>query len=171
MIFLQYHRSTWTLVAFLVVSLFAANAAAIEPHVTEVLVKKSRRVLYLLDGRTVVRSYHIALGTHPKGDKRKAGDGRTPEGIYTLDFKNPDSAYYKSIHISYPSPADIWIAKQSGVNPGGQIMIHGQKNGYQQFTRVNQRFDWTDGCIAVSDKAMDEIWKLVAVGTRIKIDP
>ena len=151
--------------------LFSLSGQARQPLVDKVLVKKSRRVMYLLSGHHVVRRYHIALGAHPRGDKRRRGDERTPEGIYTLDFKNPDSAYYKSIHISYPGPRDLARARKAGVDPGGEIMIHGQKNGYRTYAGFTQQFDWTQGCIAVTDRAMDEIWRLVPVGTRIEIDP
>ena len=157
---------------FLVASaLSATTSKADQIYVDKVLVKKSRREMYLLSGDTVVRSYHIALGANPTGDKQRRGDERTPEGTYTLDFKNPNSAYYKSIHISYPGPEDIRRAMRQGVDPGGEIMIHGQKNGYRMFARENQRFDWTEGCIAVTDRDMDEIWKLVPIGTTIEIDP
>lgn len=166
------HFKQWraaTLIAVLVLGSAAANAARL--RVDRVLVKKSQREMYLLSGHRIVRRFHIALGAHPVGDKRRRGDERTPEGHYTLDFKNPDSAYYKSIHISYPNAQDIARARRAGVDPGGEIMIHGQKNGYRRFTTQTQQFDWTEGCIAVTDRAMDQIWKLVHVGTPIEIDP
>lgn len=166
------HPKCWHVSAFIALTLFfSSGATAGEIHVDKVLVIKSRREMYLLSGHRVVRSYHIALGANPIGDKRRRGDDRTPEGLYTLDFKNPDSAYYKSIHISYPGPRDIARARRTGVDPGGEIMIHGQKNGYRQYTAFTQRFDWTEGCIAVTDRDMDQIWKLVSVGTPIEIDP
>lgn len=156
---------------FAVSLLVAIDCHAERVHVDRVLVKKSIRQMYLLSGDTIVRRFHIALGANPMGDKRRRGDERTPEGVYTLDFKNPNSDFYKSIHISYPGPKDVRRARQAGVDPGGQIMIHGQKNGFRTYASLTQRFDWTRGCIAVTDRDMDIIWKLVPLGTTIEIDP
>ena len=141
------------------------NAESI--HVDKVVVKKSVRRMYLYSGARMIRAYHIALGANPRGDKMRRGDGRTPEGSYMLDFKNPNSAFYKSIHISYPNLEDRLRAQRAG----RLIMIHGQKNGYGVYARQNQKFDWTHGCIAVTDRAMDEIWTLVSAGTPIEIEP
>ncbi len=136
-----------------------------------VLVIKSESKLYLKkDGKTL-EEYHVAFGANPKGHKQKEGDERTPEGKYILDYKKEDSSFYKSIHISYPNEADKKNAKESSVNPGGFIMIHGQKNGLGWLSFITQRFNWTDGCIAVSNSAMDEIWQAVDVGTPIEINP
>ena len=115
--------------------------------------------------------YHVVFGANPKGHKQKEGDERTPEGQYILDYKIEDSAFYKSIHISYPNKEDKRRAKELGVNPGGLVMIHGQKNGFGWLSFIIQRFNWTDGCIAVSNGAMDEIWQAVDVGTPIEIKP
>jgi len=139
--------------------------------VDRVMVWKSERKMYLLADHAVVREYNIALGTNPRGPKRMEGDGRTPEGTYILDFKNPDSAFYKSIHVSYPNSADKRRAARSGVDPGGEIVIHGQRNGFHPVSWGSQRFDWTDGCIAVTNAEMDELWRLVSVGTVIEIRP
>lgn len=151
--------------------LFAISCRADEVRINRVLVIKSDRTMYLLADGRIVRTFHIALGSHPVGDKRREGDGRTPEGTYILDFKNSHSAYYKSIHISYPNLEDRLRARRNGVDPGNDIMIHGQRNGYRRFAAYTQRFDWTEGCIAVSDHDMDEIWRLVKVGTPIDIEP
>jgi murein L,D-transpeptidase YafK len=97
------------------------------------------------------------------------GDGRTPEGTYILDFKKPDSAFYKAIHISYPDFNDIASAKARGVNPGGQIMIHGQKNGLGWLSFISQRFDWTNGCVALSNADMEVLWSIVKQGTKVEI--
>ena len=99
------------------------------------------------------------------------GDGRTPEGSYVLDYKNPNSKFYKSIHISYPNRRDREYARRNGMDPGGDIMIHGQPNGYGWAAPVLQLFSWTDGCVALSDSNMDVIWESVDPGTPIEIRP
>lgn len=136
-----------------------------------VLVKKSERRLILLSDGRVFRSYHIALGDSPLGPKNRAGDNRTPEGRYVLDWRNPDSRFYKSIHISYPNQSDSALAEATGVDPGGMIMIHGESE-IPVLRRLNAgRDDWTEGCIAVENRDMDEIWRLVPDGTPIEILP
>ena len=141
------------------------------PEVSKVLVKKSERRLYLLDGDEVIRSYRIGLGDNPSGHKLYEGDERTPEGDYTLDWRNPNSDFYKSIHISYPNERDRELASTWGLNPGGSIMIHGVPNDAKDMAFAYVGLDWTDGCIAVSNEEMDEIWQLVADGTPIRILP
>lgn len=155
--------------------LLAATLAALAAHaqapVDEVRVHKNERKLMLLADGKVVQTFHIALGRNPVGPKQKMGDKKTPEGRYVLDYKKADSAYYKAIHISYPSAEDIARAQRSKVNPGGMVMIHGQKNGYQRYETFTQRHDWTDGCIALTNEDMDTVWKAVAPGTPIEILP
>lgn len=136
-----------------------------------VIVQKSERKMYIVVEDSVVREYKIALGDNPRGHKQREGDERTPEGVYTLDRKKADSAYYKAIRISYPSEQDRLAAEMAGVDPGGQIMIHGQKNGFGWLADKTQRYDWTDGCIAITDTEMDEVWNMVEVGTPIEIRP
>ena len=136
-----------------------------------VLVVKSESKLYLLKNQKVLSEYKVAFGANPKGHKQQEGDERTPEGKYILDYKKDDSAFYKAIHISYPNEADKKRAKEAGVNPGGFIMIHGQKNRLGWLSWITQNFNWTDGCIAVSNSAMDEIWESVSAGTPIEIRP
>jgi len=136
-----------------------------------VLVVKSKSKLYLMKAGKVLKAYQVALGANPKGHKTKMGDERTPEGRYVLDYKKSDSAFYKAIHISYPNEADKRKAKKLGVNPGGFIMIHGQKNRFGGLWWLTQRFNWTEGCVAVSNREMDEIWQAVDVGTPIEIKP
>nr|WP_246441311.1 L,D-transpeptidase family protein [Aminobacter aganoensis] len=136
-----------------------------------VRVDKSERLLELLSGDKVVRSYAVALGANPVGHKRQEGDERTPEGRYVLDWRNPGSAFTKSIHISYPDADDKAAAKRAGVDPGGMIMIHGQSKGFGWWSWLMQMFDWTNGCIAVTDEDMAEIWKMVENGTPIEINP
>ena len=134
--------------------------------VTRVVVNKGRREMLLLSGESVVRQYRVALGRDPLGHKEREGDGRTPEGRYTIDRRNPKSAYHLSLHISYPGDADRERAAAMGVDPGGDIMIHGMPNSGD-----DRQGDWTQGCIAVTDAEIEEIWSLVADGTPIEIRP
>jgi murein L,D-transpeptidase YafK len=136
-----------------------------------VLVHKAERRLELKrDGRTI-RRFKIALGRNPVGPKRKAGDGRTPEGVYTLDWRNPNSEFYRSIHVSYPQPWDYDRANRWGVSPGDLIMIHGLPNDAGTAASQHPKIDWTNGCIAVTNDEMDQIWHLVDDGTPIIIYP
>ncbi|NNF98217.1 MAG: L,D-transpeptidase family protein [Desulfobacteraceae bacterium] len=136
-----------------------------------VLVVKSESRLYLKRNGKVLKTYHVVFGANPKGHKQQEGDERTPEGRYILDYKKADSAFYKAIHISYPNAADKKRAGEMGVKPGGQIMIHGQKNGWGRLSLITRWFNWTDGCIGLSNPAMDEIWQAVDAGTPIDIQP
>lgn len=132
---------------------------------------KSERKLQLLSAGRVVGEFRVALGAHPSGHKVQEGDERTPEGRYVLDYKKADSAFYKAIHISYPNAADLASARQQGLSPGGQIMIHGQKNGLGWLSSLTQRFDWTDGCVALSNTDMAIVWQRVQAGTPIHLLP
>ncbi len=137
----------------------------------KILVDKSRRLLQLVHGRTVLRTYRIALGRNPLGPKQRRGDRRTPEGIYHVSARNPQSRFHLSLRISYPSPADRARATQQGVDPGGDIMIHGLGDQRSHFGAMHTETDWTDGCIAVTDREIREIWDLVPIGTYIEIRP
>ncbi|ESY78677.1 hypothetical protein X740_19415 [Mesorhizobium sp. LNHC221B00] len=148
--------------------LLAFPALAAE-KVDLVRVHKAERRLELIGDDKVVRSYGIALGGAPVGHKHQEGDQRTPEGRYILDWRNPNSIAYKSIHVSYPNADDLAAAKRRNVDAGGMIMIHGQPNGFGWWGWLLQLVDWTDGCIAVTDSDMDEIWAKVADGTPIEI--
>lgn len=136
-----------------------------------VFVDKSDAKMQLMLKGEKVKEYSVAFGANPDGHKEQEGDERTPEGRYILDYKKADSSFHKAIHISYPSEGDKARAKEKGVNPGGKIMIHGQRNGLGWLSWVTQWFNWTDGCIAVTNEQMDEIWELVDVGTPIEIVP
>lgn len=136
-----------------------------------VVVNKTESRLYLQSAGHRFASFKVAFGGNPLGHKQQEGDERTPEGKYILDAKNPGSAYYKAIHISYPNARDRAAAKARGVSPGGQIMIHGQKNGLGWLAPVAQLFDWTDGCVALSNADMEQVWQAVVVGTPIEIYP
>ena len=151
----------------LLILIFATQTAFAE--VDLVKVDKSERKMYLLSAGEIVKVYDVALGANPKGHKEQEGDEKTPEGEYTLDYKKEDSAFYKAIHISYPNQKDIENAKKLGVNPGGLIMIHGQRNGLGWLSWLTQRFNWTNGCIALTNAEMDEFMELVDVGTKIQI--
>lgn len=166
--------NTKTLNILLALAVLATGSAA---HATQkaykVLVKKSERKMYLLDQeRKPFRTYHVALGPNARaGHKERDGDERTPEGMYILDYKKSPSFFYKAIRISYPNRADIERARRAGVNPGGAIMIHGQPENSDWPPEIAQRFNWTNGCIAVTNEEMDEIWEAVDVGTLIEIQP
>ncbi len=135
------------------------------------MVEKKSRTLTLMSHGTVLKSYKVALGQNPVGRKQLQGDHKTPEGIYVLDRRNERSRYYRSIHISYPSAGDRDQAAKLGGDPGGDIMVHGLPNGFGWLGAAHRKTDWTDGCIAVTDSEMDEIWKLVPDGTVIEIRP
>ena len=140
-------------------------------RVTHVVVNKSRRELLLLHGESVLRSYRIALGRNPIGPKTHEGDGKTPEGRYIIDRRNPQSTCHLALHISYPNSADLDRAHEAGLDPGGDVMIHGIRNGDGHIGSAHLQTDWTQGCIAVTDQEMDEIWGLVSDGTPIEINP
>jgi murein L,D-transpeptidase YafK len=136
-----------------------------------VVVSKHDKTLSLYKGDRILASFHVVFGANPVGHKQEEGDQRTPEGVYVLDYKKADSAYYKAIHISYPNGDDAARAKKRGVSPGGAIMVHGQKNGWGWAAPLMQRHNWTDGCIALSNDDMDQVWKSVDAGTPIEIRP
>ena len=137
-----------------------------------VVVEKSRRMLSLYRGRDLLKAYPVALGRRPCGPKRRAGDLRTPEGRYVLDWRNPDSKFIRSIHISYPNAQDLRIARLRGEDPGGEIMLHGAPGSPAEMARLlSKGADWTAGCIAVHDEALREIWEAVDEGNPIEILP
>jgi murein L,D-transpeptidase YafK len=149
----------------------AAPAAGPALHADRVLVLKKERTLQLLSRGKVVKTYRIALGGDPIGPKSRQGDHKTPEGFYVLDFRNAHSKFYKAIHISYPSARDRAAAREQGVPPGGDVFVHGLPNGFGYVGAAHRLKDWTDGCIAVTDAEIDEIWGAVADGTPIEIRP
>ena len=134
-------------------------------------VDKTARTLTLLRGTDVIKTYRVSLGSSPLGHKSREGDGRTPEGRYSIDSRNPHSRFHLGLHISYPNAEDRRSAQQRGVPPGGDIMIHGLPNGLSWLNRLHLRRDWTDGCMAVTNSEMEEIWAHVATGTAIEILP
>jgi murein L,D-transpeptidase YafK len=136
------------------------------PEVTQIIVMKSDRKMYLLHHDKVLRSYNIELGFAPNGHKLHEGDGRTPEGVYWIDRRNPNSSFYLSLGISYPNSVDVEVARGIGKSPGGDIFIHGERRPWDP-----KGPDWTAGCIAVTNKEMREIYSMVRTGTRIDINP
>lgn len=136
-----------------------------------VVVSKSQRTLALLNHREVLKTYKIALGGAPVGPKVRQGDHKTPEGTYILDHRNAQSQFYRSIHISYPDVQDRAHAAKLGAPPGGDVDVHGLPNGYGWLGNSHRLKDWTDGCIAVTNEEMDEIWRAVPDGTVIEIRP
>ena len=149
---------------------FAAMATDF-PVADEVIIDKSDRELYLLRDGEVFRTFKIALGIQPEGDKLQEGDFKTPEGRYLLDTRNPNSDFFLSIHVSYPDAEDRREARQAGVDPGGAIMIHGQPNVPTRSETYYRTQDWTNGCIAVSNSDMIDIWLMVENNTPIEIRP
>ncbi len=136
-----------------------------------ILVLKAKRQLLLLRDRVVLKSYPIALGRHPKGPKRRRGDGRTPEGVYVIDYRFTDTPYHLALHISYPSAEDEARATVAKVRPGGDILIHGMPARFGHTDPVRFFRDWTNGCIAVGNTAIEEIWQATDDGTPIEIRP
>jgi murein L,D-transpeptidase YafK len=148
-----------------------AQTAARPLHADRIVVLKKARTLELLSQGKVIKTYKIALGGDPVGPKIRLGDHKTPEGVYVLDSRNAHSQFYKSIHISYPNARDRAAAKRQGVSPGGDVFVHGLPRGYGWVGESHRLKDWTDGCIAVTNEEIDEIWKAVPDGTRIEIRP
>jgi L,D-peptidoglycan transpeptidase YkuD (ErfK/YbiS/YcfS/YnhG family) len=136
-----------------------------------VIVRKSERQMYLMHGSTVLRTYRVALGLNPVGPKEQEGDSRTPEGHYQLTRRNPHSEYFLSIQVSYPNDKDLQRARRNRLTPGGAIMIHGLPNDLRREPSYYEQRDWTDGCIAVSDSDMLEIWLMTPQDVPIDILP
>ena len=132
--------------------------------------KDEQRMELKRDGKTI-RRYRVALGFSPEGHKEREGDGRTPEGSYTVDARNPQSAFHLSLRVSYPDQADKAHAASLGLSPGGDIYIHGQRNGWRKLFVGHPAKDWTTGCIAVTDTEIREVWSLVPTGARVVIHP
>jgi murein L,D-transpeptidase YafK len=136
-----------------------------------IVVEKAARRLTLRRDDRVLQTYEVSLGSDPIGHKQREGDGRTPEGRYAIDFKNPRSRFHLALRISYPDASDRDSARRRGVPPGGDIMIHGLPNGLGWLGKYHLWRDWTDGCIAVTNGQIEEIWASVDVGTPVEIRP
>ncbi len=149
----------------------APAAAGDFPVADKVVVEKEKRKLHLMQDGAAIRSFDIALGLAPVGDKESEGDQKTPEGNYALDARNPDSDFFLSIHISYPNSADRREARRRGADPGGQIMIHGQPNDPTYSSAYYASEDWTNGCIALSNSDMIDVWLMTPNDIQIDILP
>lgn len=136
-----------------------------------IVVEKAKRTLTLFLEGVPVRTYKVALGKQPIGDKIKIGDNRTPEGVYHIDLKKPESQFYKALRISYPDAAHATRATRLGVKPGGDIMIHGLPSRFASVGKGHLQYDWTEGCIAVTNAEIDEIWRAIPMGAAIQIKP
>jgi murein L,D-transpeptidase YafK len=171
----------WSIVGIALIAVGAALFAIDEywpshfaeavPRADSVRVSKSNRTLELLAAGRAVKSYPISLGGSPVGPKRMNGDSKTPEGTYTIEWRKPNSRFYRALRISYPNETDRAGAMKRAESPGGDIMIHGVPRGLGIFGLFFRGRDWTNGCIAVDDVAMAEIWSAVEVGTPIEIRP
>lgn len=139
--------------------------------IDRIVVAKDARILTLFVKEKPLKSYRIALGFSPEGHKRQEGDGKTPEGIYSISGRNPKSAYHLSLRVSYPSETDRNDARGRGVSPGSDIMIHGLPNNVPGFSAIHENQDWTAGCIALTDEGIEELWRSVPNGTAIDIKP
>jgi murein L,D-transpeptidase YafK len=152
-------------------ALVSSGVESALPLADRVLVVKGERKLQLLRKGEVLRTYKIALGLRPEGHKEFEGDFRTPEGLYRLTRRNPNSEYFLSIQVDYPNERDIARARKQGLKPGGSIMIHGQPNVPRKPRDYYSNVDWTEGCIAVSNSDMVEIWLMTPPDTPIEIQP
>jgi murein L,D-transpeptidase YafK len=160
-----------TMIATPTVSRTPATAIGDILHADSIVVEKQRRTMTLYNSGVAVRSYQIALGKEPTGDKMRIGDNRTPEGVFHIDARNPQSKYHKALHISYPDAEHIQKAKALGFAAGGDIMIHGLPPAYADLGVKHRDYDWTNGCIAVTDQEIEEIWRAVPNGAAIQIKP
>ncbi len=142
---------------------------ALTMPIDRILIEKSARRLTVFRDGKALRSYPIALGFAPEGDKQREGDGKTPEGIFTINRRNPQSRYHLSLGIDYPRPQDIARARAEGADPGGDIFIHGQPNGLGRLVTLTN--DWTAGCIALSNAGIEELWRITPIGTEVEIRP
>ena len=151
---------------------FAQTSQSPQPTKADsILILKKDHLLELISNGKVIRTYHVALGQGGLAPKQKQCDGRTPEGHYIIDARNGGSHYHKALHVSYPNAGDRSRAAKMGVSPGGDIMIHGLPNGKGYLGSVHGIYDWTLGCIAVTDQEIDEIYAMVPVGTPVEIRP
>jgi len=160
---------------FFVITLCGAHIPPLfaETQITadSIIISKSAHTLSLLSGKTVLKTYHVAIGRGSTGAKQFAGDNRTPEGRYVIDVKNSASKFHKALHISYPNAEDKARALKLGKSTGGDIEIHGLPTTFAWLGITQHAIDWTTGCIALSNDEIDEVWKMVSVGTPVEIDP
>lgn len=158
-------------IAFLLATLNSSPALPEGIKIEKLVVLKSERRLQAFAGGKILKTYRIALGRNPVGDKQSEGDCRTPEGRYTISAKNPNSSYHKNLGISYPNASDLVAARKLGKPAGGHIKIHGMRNGFGFLSRFHRLMDWTYGCLAVTNAEVDELYEHTPVGTPIEILP
>jgi murein L,D-transpeptidase YafK len=142
-----------------------------DKKIDKIIVLKSKRRMNVYSEGQIIKTYKISLGRDPIGDKEFEGDKRTPEGYYRINGKNPDSGFHKNLGISYPDKTDIEEARRKKLKPGGEIKIHGIRNGFGFIGKFQRIFDWTAGCIALTDEEVDELYDRVEIGTPIVILP
>ena len=171
-------RSLRRLVVFLALTTISATglkSTTYKPKpatlANRIVIVKSRHSMTLLHDDHVLKTYQVALGSVPVGAKQKQGDHKTPEGNYTISAKNPHSEFHLSLRISYPNSTDRQRAHKLSVSPGGDIMIHGLMPEFAHLGSLHRQTDWTDGCIAVTNPEIEEIWNLVPIGTKVEIKP
>ncbi len=157
-------------IAFLLIACACATESP-TPQADHIVVEKSARSMTLLRGDKILKTYKVALSREPIGAKEQEGDHRVPEGEYVIDSKNAHSRFHLALHVSYPNGADRERARKLKVKPGGNIEIHGLGSKYAWVGGLHRQMDWTDGCIAVTDPEIEEIWASVSVGTKVKIQP
>jgi murein L,D-transpeptidase YafK len=163
--------SNWRLAALLAIIVSMSTPVSGETTADLVIVNKAKRELLLMRGGKVLKSYRVALGRNPVGAKTRQGDGKTPEGVYSISGRNAASAFHRALLVSYPNAADRAAARRHGLNPGGDIMIHGLPNGQGYIGQAHRLTDWTEGCIAVTNAEIEEIWRLVPDGAKVEINP
>jgi murein L,D-transpeptidase YafK len=159
------------LVALLGVANVTSKPLPLGVTADRVVIEKAARRLTLWRGGQVLKEYRVALGRQPVGDKVQRGDNRTPEGVFVIDSRNANSSFHRALHLSYPDPAHAARAKQLGVDPGGDIMIHGIRNGLGWIGSLHRVMDWTEGCVALTNPEIDEVWRAVPDGTSVEIRP
>ncbi len=164
-------RLLFPIICLLPIAVQAASTLPPKARADYIIIEKSKRRLTLISRGQVLKSYRVSLGRRPVGPKLREGDDRTPEGIYRIDYRMHNSAYHLALHISYPNERDRKRARRQGVSPGGNIMIHGIGSARPKVGDLHPLFDWTNGCIAVTDKEIEEIWRLTPVGTIVNIQP
>lgn len=151
--------------------LYPENKLPANSQIDKIVVYKSKRQLLAYSNGKLIKTYKISLGKVPIGDKEFEGDKKTPEGFYTINDKNPNSGYHKNLGISYPNQEDIENAKRLGKPAGGDVKIHGLRNKMGIIGKFHRWFDWTLGCIAITDSEIDELYSAVKIGTPIEIKP
>jgi murein L,D-transpeptidase YafK len=149
----------------------AGSSSLVSSQADHIIIEKSTHTITIYDHASILGKYKVALGRGGVGPKVQQGDHKTPEGQYTVDSRNAHSAFHLALHLSYPNAQDRARAAQSNLNPGGSIEIHGLPPRFAWLGRLANSVDWTDGCIAVTDKEIEEIWRIVPNGTRVDILP